>query len=331
MMNSGRCRLFFFFMMFLMCNVIFADSVRYSCASCGEMMDRWRTRPRLTDGWWYHDGYLKLCAICVKRPACSSCNNAADYDHGDGRWFCRACRAQKVFDQKTAQKIFDETRQYLKKQFGISTDHKIYFSLENKDFMDQIKNSYSKHGAFGYWSPLQIKLTDRNGIEYKSPKVFRIRVISGLSPEYLASVIAHELTHDWSWEPLGKLHKFEQIVEGLARYVEWLYLKSKGEHKMAMWHVENIPEKVYGTGFRRIRELLKDSTNAAEWLPLLKKLEHNRDELTICAEKRVILGWSGNLRERRGPGAYCHQPHSVISPQELLENVKSARKDFIPP
>ncbi len=47
---------------------------------------------------------------------------------------------------------------------------------------------------------------------------------------------------------------------------------------MAMWHVENIPEKVYGTGFRRIRELLKDSTNAAEWLPLLKKLEHNRDE-----------------------------------------------------
>jgi len=51
--------------------------------------------------------------------------------------------------------------------------------------------------------------------------------------------------------------------------------------------------------------------------------------MTICAEKRVILGWSGNLRERRGPGAYCRQPHSVISPQELLENVKSARKKGI--
>ena len=271
MTNSSRFLLRFLLLFLIGGRISAEDSVRYSCASCGEMMERWLVRKYLNDGVWYHEAHLRICPRCAALPACASCNNAASYDHGDGRWFCRDCRMRKVFDQKTGREIFEETRRYLKERFGISTDHKIYFSLENMDFMDQITNSYSKH-SIGYWSPVQTKVSYGNGIEYRSPKVFRIRIISGLSPEYLASVVAHELTHDWSWEPLGQLRNFEQIVEGVARYVEWLYLKSRGKHKMAMWHVENVPDPVYGNGFRKIRELLKDSSDATEWLPLLKKL-----------------------------------------------------------
>jgi len=253
---------------------VYAESVRYSCSSCGEMTGLWWERKRLVDGWWYREPNLKLCPLCAKKPMCVSCGRAADCNHGDGRWFCRKCYDQKVFDQEEGKKIFEATRKFLKDNFGKHTSHKIYFSLEDKEYMDQISTNYAPR-AIGYWSPLGSggKIRYTSGVEYDRPKVFRIRVLSGLSPVYLASVIAHELTHDWAWEHLGELQKYEQLNEGLARYVEWLYLKAQGENKMAMEHVENVPDLVYGAGFRKIHAALNGKKDISAQLPIIKNIK----------------------------------------------------------
>lgn len=241
----------------------FADSVKYQCNNCRNYVASWWTWNVCVDS---SEFKVNLCSVCTKLPKCSECyGRVAVYQHIDKRYFCKECKSRGIFSKVQGQKIFDNTRKFLKEKWGIYTDHKIYFSLEDADFMKQFSNNYSNNWL-GYFSPLGSggKIRYRSGVEYDRPKAFRIRVMSGLSPKKLASVIAHELTHDWIWECVPQILKFERLNEGMATFIQWRYLKETGEHNMAK-HQENRADLVYGAGFRLMQQIMENSKNADEF------------------------------------------------------------------
>ena len=244
-----------------------ADSVRYQCNNC----------KKYTGKWWIwnvvagnREFKVKLCENCTKLPKCSECyGRVASYQHADKRYFCPQCHKEGIFDKKKGQQIFDETRKFLKEKWGIYTEHKIYFSLEDCDYMKQFSNGYSGN-LIGYFSPLGSgkKIRYFSGVEYNHPEVFRIRVLSGMSAVKLAGVIAHELTHDWVWEVVPQIQKYEQLNEGIATYIQWLYLKHTGNHNMAK-HQANRTDLVYGAGFRQMQQIMHSSVNAEDFKNIL--------------------------------------------------------------
>lgn len=256
-------KIYFFVAVMLIIGNVFSDTVKYQCNNCRNYAGQWWNWKALVNGAVYQ---IKLCGICTKLPKCSECyGRVAVYQHADKRFFCQECRQQGVFDQKQAQQIFDATRKYMKECWNIFTDHKIYFSLEDADFMKQFSNSYSNNPN-GYFSPLGSggKIRYRSGVEYDRPKAFRIRVMSGLPPQSLAGVIAHELVHDWVWEYVPQIIKYEQLNEGFAVYMQWLFLKNTGAEQLAIQQ-ENRSDPVYGAGFRQMQQLMAECRNADDF------------------------------------------------------------------
>jgi len=248
---------------------IAADSVKYQCNNCREYVARWWTWNVCVDSLEFK---INLCSVCTKLPKCSECyGRVSEYQHIDKRYFCKECKVKGVFAKTQGQKIFDSTRKFLKERWGIYTDHKIYFSLEDADFMKQFSNNYSNNWL-GYFSPLGSggKIRYSSGVEYDRPKVFRIRVMSGLSPKKLASIIAHELTHDWVWECVPQILKFERLNEGMATFIQWLYLKEIGECNMAK-RQESCADLVYGAGFRQMQQIMINCKNAKDFKVVLLK------------------------------------------------------------
>lgn len=255
------------FIVLLTACAVCADSVKYQCNHCRKYVGQWWNWRGQQDSLQFA---IKLCAYCTRLPKCSECYaRVGVYQHEDKRYFCQSCRQRGVFEQQQGKLIFEQTRKYLKDTWGIHTDHKIYFSLEDADFMKQFFNSYSQNWI-GYFSPLGSggKIIYSSGVEYDRPKAFRIRVMSGLSPKKLASVIAHELTHDWIWEYVPEVRNYERLNEGMAVYVQWLYLKKTGEENMAKQQ-ENRADLVYGAGFRQMQEIMAKCKNADSFKKVL--------------------------------------------------------------
>ena len=195
---------------------------------------------------YYTDVFCQHCMENAMR--CDACgrpvSDTASWALGDGRVLCEECNSKAVFDLKTANRLFKETRNFLKSEFGIYFDHPIKFRLVRTDRLTQLDTENSTKGK-------------RRGLfESKSQNnYYTIYMLYGLTENAFQAVAAHEYTHAWQSENCPP-EQTELLVEGFARWVEYQVYKKIGDViETSLIEADNDP--VYGKGFKMMRGIVK--------------------------------------------------------------------------
>lgn len=225
------------------------------CSVCGRHTASW-SGPE--------DGSYIACPKCAQMPHCFVCDLPTDYERlADGRSICRKCRAKAVTAPREAERIFRQTRARMQKKLGLSTGHRIAFSLVDRNKLHRLAEGESdtprELGLFVHHVRSRTtERRDRRGrvLSRKTEKVeetFDIYALDCLTREYLEYVCAHELAHDWQAEHYPDIRD-KAVREGFAEYVGWLYNRALGRHHINR-RIEKNADPVYGGGFRMIKAI----------------------------------------------------------------------------
>ena len=209
-----------------------------------------------------------LCDYCRSLPACSCCQMPLDKfakDLGDGRSLCRGCARDAVFTQSEAERLMTALRQKLADKFKMGTKHTIKFDLCSREELKKESIGDSEH-ELGLFIFNRRTLTLFNH-PVRSVDDYRILILTGQPPDFFCSVGAHELAHDWMEENLPHIED-DQVREGFAEYVSWLYAKSE-KYDRVPWRIEQNTDVTYGDGFRMIRDMMNGAKTAAKWKEIL--------------------------------------------------------------
>jgi hypothetical protein len=175
----------------------------------------------------------------------------------DGRWICNICRKTAVYDQKHAQRLFDDMRKIME-EYGIHIDQsqKIPLRLAGLDEIDRLS---------GCTPEIETGATLTVVSRYRKQEIGRfikeVVILYGLPKEQMISIMAHEYGHVWCF-----LHGFPDLAkrtnEGLAQLFAYLCLK-KRHTADARFHMQMIAKDAnpnYGGGFRDAREAMSNGS-----------------------------------------------------------------------
>ena len=199
-----------------------------------------------------------LCPECARLPRCNFCGMPAVVTSPGGDPLCRDCSADTIRDKAEAEKVMNDVRKVLAAKFKMTTKHKITFEIGSRK--DLNNEADGEHLELGWFDPKTLR----------DKPHYTIRILTGLPRDVFRSVGAHELAHDWMNETLPHISDKDQISEGFAEYVAWLFSKAEGNRRM-MEYTERRTDDVYGAGFRKVREMMGGAKTAAEWKAILLK------------------------------------------------------------
>lgn len=184
------------------------------------------------------------CTSHASKDTCGTCGTPkVAWKLKDGRLSCNRCQDGAVYDGKHVHKRVLALKDYLAKKGMPVRDH-LSFELVGRD---QLK----PHNGDSH--PLLVGLftITHDGSRRQDRK--RISVLYGLPRYYFDAVTIHELTHAWQDEYCPK-DQSEQLKEGVAELMAWLYLKSIGE-KTWIQTFEKKRIEPYATGFQKAHSL----------------------------------------------------------------------------
>lgn len=210
----------------------------------------------------------KLCENCKDLPNCFFCGKISKHSTVNyGRKFCRECSESAVGDPETAEFLFRKVRREFKNTLGISTTHRITFSIVTPSIMEKKKRAKldpNQTGLFVYQSKGEsiVKYNKRTGRvlsrNHNIRKYYAIYILTYLPLTEFRRTVVHELTHDWMEENYPHV-KNKKINEGVCEYMSWLFLKTKDRNtpnaNFFAMRIEKNPDPVYGNGFRMIRDI----------------------------------------------------------------------------
>ena len=231
------------------------------CTICG--------RRSFNGGIYAADHSFFACPDCMKLPRCFSCQIPVRNGKrlSGGRTICPRCSSSAVADQKQARAIFDEVRRTLETELHIFTRHPIEFSLVDPETLHRLSNAKSgsmiEQGLFRYNADEEhvvvknfLGMKIRESVRRKNVK-YQVFVLDHLPVKQMEYVMAHEIAHDWMAVHYPGIRE-EWIREGFAEYIAWRYNQHKKRPELNL-RIESNTDPVYGEGFRRIRELVKNN------------------------------------------------------------------------
>ena len=201
-----------------------------------------------------------VCPACANGPRCCSCLlPCKDYTRlDDGRCLCTRCGQNAVFDSEDAEKVFQDIRNLMKKDLGISTDHRINFTLTDIGTLKSCSENSSpgqEQGVFIFKTSIENTVTNK-GVVVKSvvkERVSSIMALYGLSRGKFIEVIAHELAHDWMQENYPDIQDL-RVKEGWAEFIA-AKVNVILDNPDSNLRMEHNPDPVYGDGYRFFRGL----------------------------------------------------------------------------
>lgn len=207
------------------------------CAICGEP---------IIGQYGVFEGNLnrKYCQKCIDRyPKCSSCGapvGLSDNVLEDGRHLCASCYAAGLFRGDQVAAIKTEALNYLSSYLDMNISHKITYTLQGEDFIQEKSNGLSG---------------DLNGLFYRKGDNFSIYVLYGLRPNDLYQVLAHELAHAWMSENAKSERSLEES-EGFAQWVAYHFLGHRGLQEQQQLLLAG--DDVYASGLRLMLQIEKE-------------------------------------------------------------------------
>jgi hypothetical protein len=230
------------------------------CSVCGETLPAaYVTNPWGDTFCAHHQGEIPECHSCGRLASQQLTGGYVRYP--DGRVICHLCLRSAVEDRGEAQGIMETVRRTLAHEGLDLGDVPLRVRLTDQHELDRLAGrSHRKHPA----GMARTQLTTRGDKTVKR-EVLEILALHGLPREHLASILAHELAHAWLF-----LHAFPKlspkVAEGICELASYLWLRTQdGAHAAYRIHVlEKNKDRVYGTGFRAARRVLRKHSLA--WL-----------------------------------------------------------------
>ena len=210
------------------------------CARCRSSADRCSScgRPILDRYWTVHETDGRYCVRCVDQaPKCGACNApATDGTMRDGRFFCRACRDGIVEDDGTYHDLYARMVARTRDVLGLELERVPTLVVEsNHGLQSEHAETAPREGLCGLYQ------RDAAGNT-------TIHVLSHLTPERVAAVLAHELAHAWQAENCPDEQGL-RLREGFAEWVAWRALEGLPGHEAERRMITRRTDE-YGLGFR---------------------------------------------------------------------------------
>ena len=196
--------------------------------------------------------WKKIMQKVLEKGVCAYCSNLAETKSPGGDRLCRECLKDTVRSNAEADKTLKDVRRVLSAKFKMATAHPIVCEVGTRKSL----KLNVEEGELGCSAK-----PERKGQQ------FTVRILTGLPRDAFRMAVAHELAHDWMEENLPHVLR-NDIREGFAEYVAWSLSKAEGSRKMTKY-IEGKKDLVHGEGFRRMKELLKDTKSASEWKTVL--------------------------------------------------------------
>ena len=156
-----------------------------------------------------------LCADCAHlETRCASCSLPVRPDAlrlDDGRYLCAADARLAVFNEGDLQRVFEETKQEVMRQLanlGSLPDRNVRVQMSNATELERLNQS--PRAGHDKLSTLGLTRTRRLATGKFEHTIY---LISGLGPQRLAAVCAHEYTHTWLHENVGRERQIDGDTE----------------------------------------------------------------------------------------------------------------------
>ena len=198
----------------------------------------------------YHEAELERCDNCNRLISEKSTNGGVKYS--DGRNICNICKSKKLNSLSEYNHSLNRVISRLN-NYGLRFKKQI-IALEIVDLNELQKKSGNEHSK----SINGFTLTEVETVDNKKTFNHTIYILSGIPAKYAESTIAHELMHVWIGENIE--HKLSMpLLEGSCNYISYTYLKSdySSDAKDIIKQLENIPDTIYGDGFRKVYKKFK--------------------------------------------------------------------------
>ena len=180
----------------------------------------------------------------------------------DGRTLCRSCSAETVDDPAEVQRIFQQVRSDLARDFGFDPAHRIRLNIVD---LPTLKRRMTQSVSSDDGKPMGVMLYTEEREEITGPggrkrervkeKRCRIYVLHTMPRDFLFQTFAHELTHDHLRHHVGEV-KDQVAEEGFCELIAALYNSRRGKTYLNQAKEQN-PSPVYGAGYRKMRDLYR--------------------------------------------------------------------------
>lgn len=229
------------------------EHVAVRCSLCGEIIKG----PYNVDYWGNkycasHEHITPKCEYCGRYISDELTHGGDRY--GDGRNICGLCKQSAVTDLRAAESYLNEIKAQLAIK-GIVIDYdKIKLHLVTRDELqaEQGTKNGREMGFVEYEYSTYENVTIMKSID--------IDILYGIPEVYFYAVAAHELMHVWQYLH-GMLGNDPAFCEGSCNYASYLILKNYPDQTYAKYLIHNLEtdkDEIYGEGFRRVRNLVRD-------------------------------------------------------------------------
>lgn len=206
----------------------------------------------------WHESKVKICSSCTRIVSRRTSNGGFEYS--DSRVICGFCREDAVFDTKTVDACYVESK-YMLKRLGVSGfPIKIQIKLVDRDSMKTTAGSMKNKNMKGF---------TKSHINYIKRSTHTIYILYGLPVDEFLGILTHELMHVWLNE--NNIKMSEMDTEGFCNLgTREVYLMKNSQLSLSLLeNMKNDPDPVYGSGYRKMLSRLKDKG----WYQLLKEIK----------------------------------------------------------
>lgn len=243
----------------------FEKHVALRCAVCGGIIEG----QYLLDYWGrayhtHHKDDVLQCDFCRRFVTGSLADGMKRLP--DGRTLCSKCAPTSVSGIREARSIMNEVAGELAR-FGIRVDPgPVELRLVGQGELARIADNHS-HQTKGFTDYL-VKRGAFGTVRSESMTVY---MLDGMPRMQFAGTVAHELMHVWQFQK-GCLDQDPALSEGSCNYAAYLVLKRTGgpEADFVIDGMLKDPDRVYGSGFRRVK-MYVEREGVRAWLRALEK------------------------------------------------------------
>lgn len=191
-----------------------------------------------------------FCKPCIENALrCDACGRPVRgedcWSLGDGRVLCDKCKSKAIFDIKTANQLFEVTRNFLKSEFGIHIDLPVKLQFVRVDRLNQLIKEKSPD-----------KRTNGLFMSKSKNNYYTVYMLYGLTESAFQGIAAHEYTHAWQAENCPS-DQTKMLIEGFARWIQYQTYKRIRDF-ISMKEIEKDDDPIYGAGFKKIKEIYRE-------------------------------------------------------------------------
>lgn len=202
-------------------------------------------------GEYFVDSYGRpTCQKHEGNPGCFVCHfPLITKPLADGRGLCAKCAESAVFPGPEADALFSAVKNELQQQFGLMINKAIPLHLMGQSELAGLgfRSDEPRMGKFlRRTKTISLPLLGDKTLEDQ----FSINILYGLPHGFFEEIAAHELTH--AWQALAcPDDQSDELREGTAEVVSYLYLQSRGGQAIWMKRILNNEVSSYREAFKK--------------------------------------------------------------------------------